>query len=82
VPFAEFGQQGIQPLRPAAGLAEAPSRREPAHVRLIGQVLRRAVGRIVVDDEESAHAEIAIVFQERRQPQTLVAALRKGANLS
>ena len=82
VPFAEFGQKGIEPVRAASGFAEAPARREQSNVRLVGKILGRTVGRIVVDDEESAHTQIAIVFQECRQAQALVPALREGTNLS
>jgi hypothetical protein len=76
-PHPEPGQQGVQPVGAAAGLAEARGRGEHTHVRLRPQELEGAVGRAVVNEEEAADPQLAVVPEKRRQAQALVAQLRE-----
>ena len=70
--------QPVQPVDPEAGALVARPRGPERDILLPGKVFARPVGAAVVNDQEVIHPEIAVVFQEERQPDPLVPERREA----
>ena len=79
---AKSAEKAVQPIGPTPRLEKPTYYSKYMNVRLTHQVVVRPVRGIVVDDEEPADSQTAIVREKGRQPKGLITALRKHADLA